>query len=54
MKISFTGIRNASYIYDSDKQKGIKASYLNTQLKDDEYGNDLTEYKKLISKHSAF
>lgn len=54
MKISFTGIKNASYIYDTDNQKGIKASYLNTQLKDDQYGNDLTEYKKLISKHKAF
>lgn len=55
MNISFTGIRNTSCLFYTDPtDKGSKIRFLNTQLKDDENGNDLTEYKKLIAKHKEF
>lgn len=55
MNISFTGIRNTSYAVDRNNwTKKVEARYLNTQLTDDKYGNDLTEYKALISKNKYF
>lgn len=51
MNISFTGIRNASFVVDKDDHcKYNKFRYFNTQLTDDALGNDLSEYKKLIKK----
>lgn len=55
MKITFTGMKNASYIYDIDnKDKNIKTRFLSMQLTDDITGNDLTQYKQLISKNKEF
>ncbi len=55
MQISFTGTRNTSSIVEKIKDKrNITVRYLNTQLKDDEDGNDLTEYKNLVKKYDSF
>lgn len=55
MQVSFTGIRNTSYVIEKiDGKPDIKIRYINTQLKDDEDGNDLSEYKKLINTHQSF
>ena len=55
MNISFTGIRNASFAYyTDDTDKNSKMRFLNTQLKDDEFGNDLTAYKNLIAKFKEY
>lgn len=55
MNISFSGIRNTSCVVErDDADSNITTRYLNTQLKDDENGNDLMDYKKLISNHKTF
>lgn len=55
MNISFTGIRNTSYAVDRNNRTGqAEARYLSTQLTDDKYGNDLTQYKALINKNKVF
>ena len=50
MDIHFTGIRNASYIVNTTKNGSIpmKERILNVQLTDDEFGNELSEFKKII------
>ena len=50
MDIHFTGIRNASYIVNTTKNCSIpmKERILNVQLTDDEFGNELSEFKKII------
>lgn len=54
MNISFTGIRNASFVVDKDDHcKYNKFRYFNTQLTDDALGNDLSEYKKSYKKVSG-
>lgn len=55
MNISFNGIRNTSYVVDKNDTTGrTEVRYLNTQLTNDKYGNDLTEYKNLINNNKAF
>ncbi len=55
MNTTFTGIRNTSYIIEKDNfNKNNKTRYLNTQLKDDENGNDLTEYRNIINTYKEF
>lgn len=52
MQISFTGIRNATaYSYNGIPSREAN---LSAQLKDDENGNDLSEYKQLIKKFPDF
>ena len=55
MQISFTGTRNTSSIVEKlNGKRNITVRYLNTQLKDDEDGNDLTEYRNLVKKYDSF
>lgn len=59
MNIDFTGIKNIGYLNrkfttgNSEEESGCKTTYdqkyLTVQLKDDYYGNDLTEFKKALS-----
>lgn len=52
--IGFTGIRNIGYtkFYTTDENVNIHSRYaLNMQLTDDDKGNDLTEYKKLLKEN---
>ncbi len=50
MDIHFTGIRNASYIVLKGQRHSfpVKDRILNVQLTDDEFGKDLSEFKKAI------
>ena len=55
MTVTFTGIRNASCVnYKSDIFPKAKSYIFNTQLKDDDFGNDLTAYKNLIERFPGF
>lgn len=55
MNISFTGIKNASYLFfkDSEANFQTKDRILNIQLTDDEYGKDFTEFQKLIKRYGT-
>lgn len=55
MNISFQGIKNISFIIDQDDYcKLDKTRYLNTELTNDKYGNDLKEYRQLINNFPEF
>lgn len=55
MNISFQGIKNTSFIIDQDDYcKLDKTRYLNTELTNDKYGNDLKEYRQLINNFPEF
>lgn len=54
MQISFTGIRNATAYSYIDNGMSSRDIQLSTQLKDDENGKDLSEYKQLIKKFPDF
>lgn len=55
MNISFQGIKNTSFIIDQDDYcKLDKIRYLNTELTNDKYGNDLKEYRQLINNFPEF
>ena len=53
--VNFTGIKNVGYasVYTNTEGEEVNRNILNMQLTNDNKGNDLTEYRKLLAKHPS-